>query len=97
MSDDYPNRALWLADRLETIQEDFASAWVWMFTVVVLALFAIVFNELHQLGAIETAAAEDIAVAMQIVAAVAGVMLVIYGLSLLFGVIGWRLERGDPP
>ena len=97
MTDEYPNRALWLADRLETIQEDFASAWVWMFTVVVLALFAIVFNELHQLGAIETAAAEDIAVAMQIVAAVAGVMLVIYGLSLLFGVIGWRLERGDPP
>jgi len=90
------NRAMWLSEKLEAAHNGMANAWVWMFTVVVMALFAIVFNELHAMGQISTEAANALATPLSLVVGMAAVGFATYAASMLFGLVGWRIEERDP-
>lgn len=94
MSDDYPNRALWLSDTLETIHDSFARVWLWMFSVVVLALFAVVLNELAQMGRLDRVGM--LVRPFEVMVLISVLMVGIWAGSLLAGVVGCRLEQdGD--
>ncbi|MCQ4334613.1 hypothetical protein KM295_14230 [Natronomonas sp. F2-12] len=93
MTDDYPNRALWLRDTLETIHDSFARVWLWGFSLVVLALFAVVLNELALMGRVDRVGA--LVRPFQVMVVIAVFMAGVWFGSLLAGVVGWLLERGD--
>ena len=89
------NRAIWLSEKLDSLHDGMAKMWVWMFTVVVMALFAIVFNELHARGQISTDAADALAMSLELVLVAALVGFGTYVASMLFGLIGWRIEERE--
>lgn len=89
------NRAMWLSEKLEAAHNGMANAWVWMFTVVVMALFAIVFSELHAMGQISTEAADALAMPLGLITAAAAVGFATYVASMVFGLVGWRIEERE--
>jgi len=91
VSDDYENRALWLSDTLETIHDSVARVWLWGFSLVVLALFAVVLNELALMGRVDRLGMLVRPFQVMVLAAV--LMVGVWFGSLLAGAVGWRLEQ----
>jgi F0F1-type ATP synthase membrane subunit a len=70
-----------VADSVDSFHRGMLRVWVWGFPLIAIALFVILFNELHVLGAIPSEAAKEMAKILQAVAITATFGLSVYVLS----------------
>lgn len=82
-----------VTERIEHFENGMAALWVWALSVVLAAIFALVFNELHALGAFEAGDVEALSIALYILAGVGLVGFTLHLFHVLTGIIAYFKER----